>query len=93
MQEEPQVLVESDGDALADSAQLPYDPPLGERQRRLGSAQQKGTPQTDTLESLVEETTLERDEVSGDVGQLGHGTDHASELKILSSAPTCRGMP
>jgi hypothetical protein len=38
---------------------------------------------------------LECDQVGGDIGigQLGHGTDHASVLKILSSVPTYRGLP
>ena len=93
MQDEPQLVVESNRDALADSAQLPYEPPLGERQRRLGGAQEKRTRQTDPLEALADDATLERDQVGGNIGQLGHGSDHAWMLKILSSVPTCRGIP
>ena len=69
---EPEVVVEADGDALADAAQL-ADVRPSTSATAAGRAQQKGAGDANMLERLADDALFERVDVGGDVGQLRHG--------------------
>ena len=73
MQHQPQIAIEADGDALADSAQFAHDATFDRGERRIGGAQQEDVRYANALERLADDARFERAEVSGNVGKLRHG--------------------
>ena len=72
VEDQPEVALESDGDAFPDAPQFADLLFFGRLERRVDRAQQKRTGQTDALEGLPEDARFERFDVNRDVGQLGH---------------------
>lgn len=72
VQHQPEIVVEADGDALTNAAQLADDPALCFCDGRLRSAQQRDAGDAYAFEPLSSDARLERGEVCGDIGQLGH---------------------
>src|SRR5260370_20307320 len=72
VQHQPQIVFESDGYPLADSAQLADLPPFHALKRRIHAAKQERTRQANMLERLRENALLERFDIDDDVGQLRH---------------------
>ena len=72
VKDEPEIAVESDGDALADAAQFADGAAFGVAQRRNRRAQQKRCAKAHAFEALADNARLQRDDVCRDVGQFGH---------------------
>jgi hypothetical protein len=75
---EVKVAFEVDHDPFSETAQPEDAAALHLRQRWIDRAEQKGTGETDTDERLPNDARLEGDEISKDVGQLGHGRSLAT---------------
>ena len=69
---EPEIALYADGDALADAAQFAHDAPFCFGDGRLGSAKQECAGDTNVIEALAENASLDRGDVCGDVGQFRH---------------------
>src|SRR5215469_4145554 len=69
---QPEIVVETNGDALADPAERADGVAFGGREGLVGGAEEKGAVEADVLERLIEDAGLERGEVGGDVGEFGH---------------------
>ena len=81
VQDEPQVVLEAERDALAEAAQ-PADVFASERaERGLGRAQQEWAGQAHARKRLIQDAPLQRFDVQDDVGQLRHGRD--SRMRAL----------
>jgi hypothetical protein len=65
---EPDVVVEADGYALTDAAELGYDVAFDACDWRLGRAEKESAGDADMLEWLADDARFERGEVCGDVG-------------------------
>src|SRR5882762_7717592 len=72
VQNEPEIAFYSDGDSLADSAQLGHRAALDVGNRGLRGSKQKKTGQAHTLDSLREDAWLECGDVGGDVREFRH---------------------
>lgn len=72
VQDEPEVVVETDGDSLADSAQFPDGLAFDAAQWWVDTAQQKGAGEAHMFEWLAEDPLFEGFDVDDDVGQFGH---------------------
>jgi hypothetical protein len=64
--------LKTDGDALADAADFADGAAFSGFDGRVGGAQDEDAVQADTFEWLAEDSGLERGDVGGDVGELGH---------------------
>ena len=73
VENQPQLVLQADGDALADAPQGDHALGLARLGGRLGGAQQKGMGDAQTLQRLVQDAPLEGFDVNRDVWQLGHG--------------------
>jgi hypothetical protein len=73
VQHKPQAIVEAEGDAFADAAQLAHGMAFNGRHRRLRSAEEKGARDPNLLERLTDDALFKRVNISGDVWQLRHG--------------------
>jgi hypothetical protein len=69
---EPQIAIDADGDALADSADCLHGSTLDGGKRRVGGAEEKNAGQADALEGLGEDAGFQRGDVSGYVGEFRH---------------------
>ena len=74
VQDEPEIVVEADGDAFADAAQGAHFFAVDRGERRFDGAQQKWAGEAHALERLAQDARFERFDVDGDVGELGHGS-------------------
>ena len=72
MDDHPQIVAKSDGDALADSSQFTHHLTLNCRDRRLRGAQYEPARHTDRLQGTADDARFEGAEVGIDVGKLGH---------------------
>jgi hypothetical protein len=75
VQDEPEVLVQAERDALAEAAQAADVPAQGGGERRVHGAQQERAGQAHALERPILDTSLQRLDVQRDVGQLRHGAN------------------
>jgi len=72
VQYQPNVVVETDANALPKPAQLDDRFPFNVSQRWERCSQEKWARYTHTIETLAENTFLERFDVHNNVGQFGH---------------------
>jgi len=72
VQDKPEIVVETDGDALGDAAERADGVAFGGREGLVGGAEEKGAVETDVFERLIEDAGLKGSEVGGDVGKFGH---------------------
>ena len=72
VENEPEVLIDADGDALANAAQLADGAALEVLKRRVHGAKEKRTREADANERLVEDAGFERGDIGGDVGEFRH---------------------
>ena len=72
MQDEPEVALEPERDALAEAAAPAHAPAVYRGDRRVDRAQEEGADQTRALERLILDAPLQRLDVERNVGQLGH---------------------
>ena len=75
VQDEPEVVVQAERDALAEPAQAADVPAVRRGERRVHGAQEERAGQAHALERLVQDASLQRLDVEGDVGQLGHAAN------------------
>ena len=73
MHDQKQVRVESEDNALAESADANDDSALRVRNRRIECSQQKRVDEANPLQNLAHDPWTEGVEVNLDVRQLGHG--------------------
>jgi hypothetical protein len=85
VQDQPQIVLEADRDPLAEAAQPADLLALRRGDRRLHGAQQERARQTHTLKRLILDALLQRLDVEGDVGQLGHDREMSHARAILPS--------
>src|SRR5579863_9626543 len=67
MQHQPQIVVQPNGDAFADTSQDSDGFACGARKWRISRTQQKGTDQSDMLQRLAKDALFERFNVDDDV--------------------------
>ena len=72
VEDQPEVAVQAEGDALADAADCADGFAFGSGDGRDGGAQQEWAIDADLLQCLVENARLEGGDVGGDVGQFRH---------------------
>ena len=72
MEDEPEIVVDSDGDALADAAELDDFMAEGVVDGRIGGTKKKGAGNLNTAQRLAEDARSEGVEVNDDIRQLGH---------------------
>ena len=77
--------LERDGDALAQAAEADHRPPGQGLGRGLDGAQHEGAQQTDALQAGAADARVQRLDVDGDVGQLGH--------RVSGGAADTGGLP
>jgi hypothetical protein len=83
MKYQPQIVVETDGDAFANAPQLTDGVALHTLERRLHRAQEKRTCQPDAFEWLTDNALLQRTYVGNDIWQLRHSTSLHGMPSIL----------
>jgi hypothetical protein len=74
VEDEPEIAIEADTDAFADTAELDNLLAVSVGECWVGGAEKKGTDDADGFESLAEDTFFERFDVNGDVGKLRHAS-------------------
>jgi hypothetical protein len=72
VQDEKQIVVESEYNPLAESRNVDDAPAFGRSNRGDGSAYEKRADDSDALESLPDNTFRKGLDVDGDIRQLGH---------------------
>ena len=72
VENQPEIVVEADGNALADTAKLAHGVTLGVGERRLHRAKQKRAGYPHALEWLPKNARFEGRQVCADVRKLGH---------------------
>src|ERR1051326_5555244 len=72
MDDEPEIVVETNGDALADAAKRGHAMSKNRRQRRVRGAQKRWPGREDLFEHLAEDAALQSFNVNDDIGQFGH---------------------
>ena len=75
VQDEPEVAVQAERDALAEAAQAADVPAVRRGERRVHGAQEERAGQTHALERPIQDAPFQRLEVERDVGQLRHGAN------------------
>jgi hypothetical protein len=73
VQHQPHIVLQANADALAHSAQLADDLPLGLAYGWVNRAQQKGIGNPHTQQGYSQDSRLQRSQIGGNVRQLGHG--------------------
>src|SRR6267378_5564806 len=86
VQNEPEIAFYSDGDSLADSAQLDDWATLDVGNWRLRGSKQKKTGQAHTLDWLREDARLECGDVGGEVGKFRHEYELAGCMRALATS-------
>jgi hypothetical protein len=74
VEDDPEIVVEAEGDAFADAAKFADGVVVGVGDWRRCSAKQEGRGDADLLQRLVDDARFESGDVGGDVGELGHGS-------------------
>ena len=69
---EPQIVFQTNRDALADTLQLAHFTPFDAGDGRIYSAQQERACQPHMFERLTDNARLQRGDVSGNVGEIRH---------------------
>jgi hypothetical protein len=87
VKDEEEIAFEREDDALAESAQRHDAPAFGFAEWRSHRSEQKGASQPDRFQGPAEDAGLERREVGGDVGQLGHGEELSPAASAIASSP------
>ena len=72
VENEPEVAIDPDGDALADAAQFAHSAALEVLERGLHGSKEKRAREANAFEELVEDTHLECGEVGGDIREFRH---------------------
>jgi hypothetical protein len=72
VQDEPEVAVNSNGDAFANAAEFADDTAFGVGEWRLDGAKEERTRDSNALERLTNDAGFEGGEVGGDIGEFGH---------------------
>jgi len=85
--DQPQIVVESNGDTLADSLKFAYRMSLNIAKGRLRRAQYEGVAQAHALKGLTGNARLERAQVGFDIRELGHQTKGYAPVAV--SAKLC----
>ena len=73
MKDQPEIVVEADGDAFADATKFADGEAVDGGDGGLRGAEKKQAGDADALERLVEDARFEGGEIGGDVGEFGHG--------------------
>ena len=97
VENEPEVLIDADGNALADAAQLADGAALEVLKRRVHGAKEKRTREADANERLAEDAGFERGDIGGDVGEFRHDVvdcrDGTSDCNNGRGRGGRRGLP
>ena len=72
MEDEPEVVFESDADALAEAHEFGDLFAFGGSNGRVGGAEQRGRDDTNARDALAEDSALQGLDVDDDIGKLGH---------------------
>lgn len=72
MQHEPQIVVNTDGNAFANAAQFADEAALHARKRWLHGAEQKRAGQAHSQNGLPDYAWFQGSEIGHNIGQLGH---------------------
>src|SRR5882762_2177304 len=91
VQNEPEIAFYSDGDSLADSAQLDDWATLDVGNRGLRGSKQKKTGQAHTLDWLREDARLKCADVGGDVREFRHAYELAGRGRNFANFWTAMG--
>src|SRR5882757_7732160 len=86
VQNQPDVAFYSNGDSLADSAQLGHGSGLDVGNWRLRGSKQKKTGQAHALDWLRENARLECGDVGGDVGKFRHEYELAGCMRAFATS-------
>ena len=70
--DDPQIIVQPDGDAFADPPELPHHLSLHLGDRRLRGAKNKGARDPHLLECPADDSLVERAQIGIDIGEFGH---------------------
>ena len=74
MEDQPEVVFETDADAFAEAAELEDFFAGGVSERRVCCAQEEGTDDADRFESLAQNARFEGFDVNGDIGEFRHAS-------------------
>ena len=80
MQDEPEVVLEAEDDALSDAPDVLYPLTVGGAKRRVEGPKDEWRRQPHPLEHLADDATAQMDDVDLDVGELGHANRRRSRL-------------
>jgi hypothetical protein len=72
VQDQPEIIVQSDRDSLANSSQFTDGATFNARKWRFNSAQKKRAPEADVLKRLLHDPLLERSDVRSYVRKFRH---------------------
>jgi len=72
VQDEKEIALQPDDDALAEATEPRDAPARGRRERRIDGAEQEGIREAHALQTRAGDARFERFDVDDDVGQLGH---------------------
>ncbi len=72
MKHQPEIAIDPQDNALADSPQFAHHVVLDTGQRRLRGAQQERARQPHPLQRLADDACFKRAEISRNIGQFGH---------------------
>jgi hypothetical protein len=89
---QPQVVVYSNYDALADSTQFADRTALYARKRRLRGSQQKGARQPYPLKWLTDYARFERANIGGNIRQFWHGYQLARRGQTFATSMLAAGI-
>jgi hypothetical protein len=84
MDDQKELVLEFEDDALADSPQAQNPAALDSANRRLEGTQYKRTANTDLLNGFLENALLERFYIDRNVGQLGHLSQYGADAAFKS---------
>ena len=87
VQDEPEVALKSDSDALADPHELADSAPFDRGNGRIGGAEQERSGDTNLLDWVADDARLEGAQVRGDVGEFGHGEYRVSSNEKRQMIP------
>jgi hypothetical protein len=81
MKHNPEIVIEADGDAFADTAKFADSEAVDSGDGRLRGAEKEQASDADVVEGLVEDARFEGGEVGDDVGKFGHGIENTPGRK------------
>jgi hypothetical protein len=83
VEDQEELSLEGEDDALAEAPDAAHDAPLGGRERRLGAAQQRGTAEAHAQQPALHAARRQTLHVDLDVRQLGHAREHPASRRAL----------